>query len=193
MKRIVVVMALFSIFLWSSNRVLATPIGGHYTVTSNVSGPVGGFYTYGYEVYNVNQGELGLDGFVIQVPLTATLQNITNPATLPTGSGSWWHTSVSGPLPSPPYNYQTPQSGYQWLVWGIAGDAEYPIGTTATFSFEANAPPGINLGLASTGPIKRDWFEGNFTGPTSPVPVPSTVLLLGSGLLGLAGWRIRKR
>lgn len=189
MKRSVVVMALLSIFLWSGNRALATLIDGHYTVTTTVGGPVGGYYSYVYEVYNVDQDNKGLNGFVIQVPLTATLQNITDP-TSGSGNGSWLHLTLTGSLPSPPFDGQTPQSGYQWLAWGINGDAEYPKGSTATFSFQANAPPGTNLGFVSTGPDVRAFFGGNFT---SPVPVPSTVLLLGSGLLGLAGWRFRKR
>jgi hypothetical protein len=36
------------------------------------------------------------------------------------------------------------------------------------------------------GQILKDYVFANFL---QPVPLPSTVLLLGSGLLGLAGWR----
>jgi len=37
------------------------------------------------------------------------------------------------------------------------------------------------------------WYEAKLNYNTTPVPLPATVWLLGSGLLGLAGWRMRKR
>lgn len=41
------------------------------------------------------------------------------------------------------------------------------------------------------GPIPSEYFAINGNTPTSPVPLPPAFLLLGSGLVGLAGIRIR--
>ncbi len=209
MKRIVVVMALLATFLWSGNCVWAytltdadITLNGEYTVNTQVSAQVGGFYTYTYSVTNNNQGTgtsdppRGLNGFVLQVPLSATIQNITSPLA-PPGSldptNSYWRIIFQGPGALPFPNGPSPQSGYQWLAWGSDGlYPEYEIGQTAVFSFQANAPEGSNLGIVSTGP-QGSYFVGAFTGPTSPVPVPSALVLLGSGLLGLTGWRYRAR
>ena len=70
MKRIVVIMALLSIFLWCSNSVLAYTLDygqnmdGHYTVSTEVTPLAGGFYKYDYAVTNLDQGsETRLSGF----------------------------------------------------------------------------------------------------------------------------------
>lgn len=205
MKRIVAAMALLAIFLWSGNCVWATTAS--YTVTTEVSAPEGDFYTYTYYVHNNNQGlplgeydsnsePRGLNGFVIQVPLSATIQNITSPGAppgSPDASNSFWKIMFQGTGSLPYLNGASPQSGYQWIAWGSEGMyPEYGIGGTAVFSFQANAPAGSILGIESTGP-GGPYFEDSFAGPTSPVPVPSALVLLGSGLLGLTGWRYRAR
>jgi len=50
---------------------------------------------------------------------------------------------------------------------------------------------------SSYGPVAGSFDNLSITADSfrdyTPVPVPPTVLLLGSGLLGLAGWRLRKR
>lgn len=46
----------------------------------------------------------------------------------------------------------------------------------------------------NVGTLKLDNLEYNVVGPTTaPVPEPSTMLLLGSGLAGIVGWRYRKQ
>jgi uncharacterized Zn-binding protein involved in type VI secretion len=193
MKRIVVIMTLLSILLWCSISALAYPLmDGHYTVDTLVTDIGGGFYKYDYAVTNVDQGGTfvyeGLDVFIIQVPVTATLRNIQNPAICPSdpcndsnGPRYWGHATHDGPLNWWPYSSDTPQSGFQWLFW-YGMNTCYPQGTTALFSFEANAPPGSNLGLVVTyqsnsfpTPYTYGVFQGNVT---SPVTTPVTLELL---------------
>lgn len=59
----------------------------------------------------------------------------------------------------------------------------------------------LNLYLNGYGLVSatNDWINGHgriinsLIPPPSPTPVPSALLLLASGLLGLAGWRGRKQ
>jgi uncharacterized Zn-binding protein involved in type VI secretion len=195
MKRIVVITTLLSIFLWCSAGVWAyTPMDGHYEVSTEVTDLGGGFYRYDYAVTNVDQGPepgypwVGMDVFIIQVPLTATLREIKDPAVCPSdpcddsnGGRYWGHGTINGSLGGPPWSGEMPQSGYQWLWWSGQNTC-YPQGTTAHFSFEVNAPPGSNLGIAVTYLGTGIWtnytyrmFQDNVT---SPVTNPVTLELL---------------
>jgi hypothetical protein len=215
MKRIVVIMALLSMFLWCSNSVLAsyTPMDGHYTVTTTVTDPGGGFSRYDYAVTNLDQGPqpgypwVGLDCFIIQVPSGATTQNIQVPAICPTdpcndsNGGRYWMTSEgTAAIIDPPWYGGFPESGYKYLAWG-GQNTIYPQGTTAHFIFDVDATPGNNpiaatyLGTGNWTIYTYEVFQGTVTS-TSPVPVPPTVLLLGSGLAGLGllrrRWSLKK-
>lgn len=202
MKRVGLVLTLSIIFLAFGSVAWATPIDSHYTVSATVISLGGNNYQYSYEITNVDQGTgagNGLGGFFIQVPLSATVSNITDPPPYLDIANAHWVDFFSTSL-DPANNFiGTLKPGYQWLGWWGGGTpAIYPIGTTASgFSFQVNAPPGVSQGEVTTylwdrvNPPSYQSFEGNMT---SPVPLPSAVLLLGSGLVGLAGlgWRRRK-
>ncbi len=82
-------------------------------------------------------------------------------------------------------------------------------GATILGSFSFNAPNDVAafVGVESMTPfnlleireVYPGWYENEFFGQfytypgTTPVPLPSTLLLLGSGILGLAGWRRFKK
>jgi hypothetical protein len=210
MKRIVVIMALLSMFLWCSNSVLAsyTPMDGHYTVTTTVTDPGGGFSRYDYAVTNLDQGPqtgypwVGLDVFIIQVPSWAIIQNIQVPAICPSdpcndsNGGRYWAESIGTAAPGGfPWYGGFPESGYKYLAWG-GQNTIYPLGTTAHFIFDVDATPGSILIAATylgTGVWTNYTYEAFQGTATRPVPVPPTVLLLGSGLLGLVGLRRLKK
>jgi hypothetical protein len=61
--------------------------------------------------------------------------------------------------------------------------------------FEIGRPFTIGNGLGYT-PfqyIDNVVLNGSPVGPTTPTPEPSTMFLLGSGLVGLVGWRLKKK
>ena len=49
------------------------------------------------------------------------------------------------------------------------------------------------IALGSSNHINRRIQYDNISGTSTPVPIPATILLLGTGLAGLAGTRIRKK
>jgi hypothetical protein len=81
---------------------------------------------------------------------------------------------------------------------GITGDI--PINSTHAIFAEVDSlyqDNGQNVSLYGSVPgaqvlVYYDTINGLY-GVYDPVPLPPTALLLGSGLLGLAGWRLRKR
>jgi hypothetical protein len=91
-----------------------------------------GHYLFQYEVTNLDQGSgwpQGFDGFYIQVPLSATILNITNPPPYLSGgypAGYWNH--YFGQNPDPNWGATaTLQPGYQWLNWwGLNERSVYP-------------------------------------------------------------------
>ena len=75
---------------------------------------------------------------------------------------------------------------------GFLGTNNIPIPGSVTFSTD-NAPPpqGFPLGRWN-GPFFGDILRLVVEGEISPIPEPSTLLLLASGLAGLAAWRRKK-
>ncbi len=66
-------------------------------------------------------------------------------------------------------------------------------GTSTVVAGIGNIPPPLGGLALAGGPVSFDLFSATVTVEAAVgVPEPSTLLLLGSGLVGLAGWRWRK-
>jgi hypothetical protein len=191
MKPRMVILALLLLVLTCPSGVLADSWSGHYTVTETDINLGVNSYNFTYAVTNVDQGTgapVGLDGFYVQVPLNATITNIT----VPDGyTGGLWKNYLPGGNPGSGSS-ATLQPGYQWLEWWGEGPASvYPVGKTAIFSFDAgNVVLGQHQGAAVT--YWGWWANPTYTGyedlirGPAAIPLPGTLALLGPGLLGLA-------
>ena len=186
----VIVLLLLAILSWSVPDVQATSWDTHYLVTPTITPSGVNHYLFEYAVTNLDQGAgapQGLDGFYIQVPLTATLIGITDPATYSSG-GSWDHQFLAS-TPDLSGANATLQPGYQWLAWwGNWPASVYPIGTTATFSVElANVSVGSNDGVTVTywGAYSYTGYEGPLQGPVTATPLPSSFILMATAMVAL--------
>lgn len=191
------------------------PLADEYSIGVTATAMGAQSWEFAYTVTNNNQGDNlynGFCGFAIQVPISATISNVTDPP--PCGKTGWtdphwvhwFHTdlSASGNAPDMPA-----LPGYQWLNWQGQND-DYAPGATVAFSFLAE---GVNLGNTPGVPFTY-WCNdvpsypyytgingGNYTlfsttlvGPVA-TPEPSSLVLLciGAASLLACAWRRRRQ
>ena len=72
--------------------------------------------------------------------------------------------------------------GYLWLGTHPTGPGDYDLGDHYFINYLGNWDSGI----------RRDYLFRTYVDP-APVPEPSTLLLLGSGLVGILAWQKRRK
>jgi hypothetical protein len=191
----IVTTGLFTSDHCTSPCLTGQPNGGTVTVTDNLAGML----TFNIQLANGNQFiNGGFDatlGFNLAGNPSITYSGITPAAnyTLPNSVGN---VQTAGSL------HMDGTGFFEYGLEGVGSGASNPLGSSLVFSITATGLDITDLEPNSDGQfLAADIISGTtgFTGaidvsarPTVPVPGPSTLILVGSALVGLGLWR-RKR
>jgi hypothetical protein len=153
-------------------------------VTSSVDATVSGSgaptdpYVYGYEVFNDISSDEDIWDFWIFLDPSGTVGVFEIVAPL---GWDWVFTDTGDPTVA-----------FEYVEWPSDWGSEIVPGASQDgFGFKSLGPPGtVDYRVEGTW---GGFEESTTTGPVAAVPEPGTMLLLGCGIVGVAGYVARKR
>jgi len=177
--------------LLSATVASAASLTTEYSISAQVTQLGPQKFEFQYTIHNNDQeappeyGYTGLDGFLVYLPASAVISDVTVPVSFHGDPGYWVY--VPGP------------DSYLW--WGLDPSSVYPAGSDAVFSFVADD---VSVGQTAA-QLTTFWagynlppntwytqYDATITGPVA-VPLPSALSaglsLGGIGLLSI--WRRR--
>lgn len=152
-------------------------------------------YDTGYEWTNnwdflykleVNSGSENITAFLVNNPYGFPLQSPGSEQVSDWEDG----TNVSN------WGWKEDDPTYSYVRWADGYEDYLEENETGYFAYQVDGTTDLVVGNVEYGANGSDWPPGFVSGPTKgPTPEPATLLLLGSGLFGLAayGWRKKKK